>query len=225
MGTDTTGNYVANLIAGTGVTIIENSGESATPTISIGQEVGTSACVQFDTLVVTNLFATNQETTSQAELNIADSKIVLNAGTIGAPTVNGSIVIDRGSSASVDIRWNEIEDRWEATRDGSSYHIIDAGAKMTLSTTPPSSPDDGDFWFETDSAITFVYYDSYWVEIGSSGIGAVIGSSSPENPSNGQFWFKNTTSEVFVYYDGAWVLVSRSTSTDDVGIASIMGAF
>ena len=225
MGTDTTGNYVANLIAGTGVTIIENSGESATPTISIGQEVGTSACVQFDTLVVTNLFATNQETTSQAELNIADSKIVLNAGTIGAPTVNGSIVIDRGSSASVDIRWNEIEDRWEATRDGSSYHIIDAGAKMTLSTTPPSSPDAGDFWFETDSAITFVYYDSYWVEIGSSGIGAVIGSSSPENPSNGQFWFKNTTSEVFVYYDGAWVLVSRSTSTDDVGIASIMGAF
>lgn len=225
MGTDTTGNYVANLIAGTGVTIIENSGESATPTISIGQDVATSACVQFDTLLVTNLFATNQQSTNQAELNVSDSKIVLNAGTIGAPTVDGSIVIDRGSSASVDIRWNEIEDRWEATRDGSSYHIIDAGAKMTLSTTPPSSPDDGDFWFETDSAITFVYYDSYWVEIGSSGIGAVIGSSSPENPSNGQFWFKNTTSEVFVYYDGAWVLVSRSTSTDDVGIASIMGAF
>ena len=225
MGTDTTGNYVANLVAGTGVTIIDNAGESATPTISIGQNVGTSACVQFDTLVVTNLFATNQESTNQAELNVSDSKIVLNAGTVGAPTLDGSIVIDRGSSASVDIRWNEIEDRWEATRDGSSYHIIDAGAKMTLSTTPPSSPDNGDFWFETDSAITFVYYDSYWVEIGSSGIGAVIGSSSPENPSNGQFWFKNTTSEVYVYYDGTWVLVSRDTSTDDVNVASIMGAF
>ena len=225
MGTDTTGNYVANLVAGTGVTIIDNAGESATPTISIGQNIGTSACVQFDTLVVTNLFATNQESTNQAELNVSDSKIVLNAGTVGAPTLDGSIVIDRGSSASVDIRWNEIEDRWEATRDGSSYHIIDAGAKMTLSTTPPSSPDNGDFWFETDSAITFVYYDSYWVEIGSSGIGAVIGSSSPENPSNGQFWFKNTTSEVYVYYDGTWVLVSRDTSTDDVNVASIMGAF
>ena len=225
MGTDTTGNYVANLVAGTGVTIIDNAGESATPTISIGQNVGTSACVQFDTLVVTNLFATNQESTNQAELNVSDSKIVLNAGTVGAPTLDGSIVIDRGSSASVDIRWNEIDDRWEATRDGSSYHIIDAGAKMTLSTTPPSSPDNGDFWFETDSAITFVYYDSYWVEIGSSGIGAVIGSSSPENPSNGQFWFKNTTSEVYVYYDGTWVLVSRDTSTDDVNVASIMGAF
>jgi outer membrane lipoprotein SlyB len=225
MGTDTTGSYVANLVAGTGVTITDNAGESATPRIAIGQDVGTSACVQFETLVVTNLFATNQQSTNQAELNVSDSKIVLNAGTSGAPTLNGSIVIDRGSSSSVEIRWNEIQDRWEATRDGSNYKIIDAGAKMTLGTTPPGSPDEGDFWFETDSAITFVYYDGYWIEIGASGIGAVIGSSAPENPANGQFWFRNTTSEVFVYYDGEWVLVSRSTSTDDVGIASIMGAF
>jgi hypothetical protein len=225
LGTDTSGSYVENLVAGTGVTITNNSGEGATPTISIGQSVGTGACVQFDTLVVTNLFATNQESTNSAELNVSDSKIVLNAGTVGLPTIDGSIVIDRGSSASVCIRWNETQDRWEATRDGSTYKIIDAGAKMTLGTEPPASPDAGDFWFETDSAITFVYYDGYWIEIGASGIGAVIGSSSPENPSNGQFWFKNTTNEVFVYYNGEWVLVSRSTSTDDVGIASIMGAF
>jgi hypothetical protein len=225
MGTDTTGNYVANLVAGTGITITDNSGESATPTIAIGQAVGTSACVQFDTLVVNNLFATNQEVTNQASLNVSSGEIVLNAGTVGAPTLDGAIKIDRGSSASVEIRWNETLDRWESTRDGSIYKIIDQGAKMTLSTTPPESPDLGDFWFETDSAITFVYYDGYWIEIGASGIGAVIGSEQPENPANGQFWFRNTTSEVFVYYDGEWVLVSRSTSTDDVGVASIMGAF
>jgi hypothetical protein len=225
MGTDTTGNYVANLVAGTGITITDNAGESATPTIAIGQAVGTSACVQFDTLVVQNLFATNTEVTNQASLNVASGEIVLNAGTVGAPTLDGAIRIDRGSSASVEIRWNETLDRWESTRDGSIYKIIDQGAKMTLGTTPPASPDLGDFWFETDSAITFVYYDGYWIEIGASGIGAVIGSESPENPANGQFWFRNTTSEVFVYYDGEWVLVSRSTSTDDVGVASIMGAF
>jgi hypothetical protein len=225
MGTDTTGNYVANLVAGTGITITDNAGESATPIISIGQAVGTSACVQFDTLVVQNLFATNTEVTNQASLNVSSGEIVLNAGTVGAPTLDGAIKIDRGSSASVEIRWNETLDRWESTRDGSTYKIIDQGAKMTLGTTPPASPDLGDFWFETDSAITFVYYDGYWIEIGASGIGAVIGSESPENPANGQFWFKNTTSEVFVYYDGSWVLVSRSTSTDDVNVASIMGAF
>jgi hypothetical protein len=96
---------------------------------------------------------------------------------------------------------------------------------MYMSETPPASADAGDFWFETDTGITFVYYDDYWVQIGASGIGAVVSSTEPENPANGQFWFKNTTNEVYVYYGSAWVLVSRDTSTDDVNVASIMGAF
>ena len=225
MGTDTTGNYVANLVAGTGITITDNAGEGATPTISIPQDIGTSASVTFETLVVTNLFATNNQSTSQANLNVSAGEIVLNAGVVGPPTQDGAIVIDRGSSASVEIRWNETADRWEATNDGSNYHIIAAGAVMYMSETPPESADAGDFWFETDSGITFVYYDSYWVQIGASGIGAVVSSTEPENPANGQFWFKNTTNEVYVYYGSAWVLVSRDTSTDDVNVASIMGAF
>jgi hypothetical protein len=225
MGTDTTGNYVANLVAGTGVTITDNAGESATPTIAIGQAVGTSACVQFDTLVVTNLFATNTEVTNQASLNVASGEIVLNAGTVGAPTLDGAIKIDRGSSSSVEIRWNETQDRWEATNDGTNYHIIAAGAVMYMGTTPPESPDAGDFWFETDSAITFVYYDSYWVEIGSSGIGAVISSTAPSNPSAGQIWYRNTTGEVFVYYDGNWEPIGGGSGSGSNEIASIMGAY
>lgn len=35
LGTDTTGNYVASLVAGTGITITNNSGEGATPTIAV----------------------------------------------------------------------------------------------------------------------------------------------------------------------------------------------
>lgn len=35
LGTDTTGNYVSSLVAGTGITITNNSGESATPTIAV----------------------------------------------------------------------------------------------------------------------------------------------------------------------------------------------
>jgi len=40
LGTDTTGDYVASLVAGTGVTLANNSGETATPTVAIGQAVG-----------------------------------------------------------------------------------------------------------------------------------------------------------------------------------------
>lgn len=48
LGTDTTGDYVANLVAGTGVTLSNLSGEGATPTIAIGQDVSTSANVTFN---------------------------------------------------------------------------------------------------------------------------------------------------------------------------------
>jgi hypothetical protein len=226
LGTDTTGNYVANLTEGTGVTITNNSGEGATPTISIGQSVSTSSSVSFNTITVENLVVTGSQTsTSQANLNVADSIITLNSNVTGAPTLNAGIKIERGTSPDVDIRWNETLDRWEATADGSTYSQIAAGAKMTISDTPPASPASGDFWFESDSAITFVYYDSYWIEIGSSGIGAVTTATAPSNPANGQFWFKNTTNEMYVYYNGSWVLVNSSTNTSDVEIASIMGAY
>jgi hypothetical protein len=47
LGSRTSGNYVASLVQGTGVTITNNSGEGATPTIAIGQAVATNSEVQF----------------------------------------------------------------------------------------------------------------------------------------------------------------------------------
>ena len=47
LGLHTTGDYTKSLVAGTGVTISNNSGEGATPNISIGQAVGTSSTVTF----------------------------------------------------------------------------------------------------------------------------------------------------------------------------------
>ena len=52
LATQTTGDYVASLVQGTGVTITNNSGENATPTIAIGQVVSTSSNVQFNSLGV-----------------------------------------------------------------------------------------------------------------------------------------------------------------------------
>ena len=54
LGTDTTGSYVESLVAGTGITLANNSGESATPTVSIGQAVGTTDSVTFANVTVSN---------------------------------------------------------------------------------------------------------------------------------------------------------------------------
>jgi hypothetical protein len=53
LGTQTTGDYVASLVAGTGVTITNNTGETATPTVAIGQSVATSATPTFASLTTT----------------------------------------------------------------------------------------------------------------------------------------------------------------------------
>ena len=50
LGADTVGNYVESLVSGTGVTLSNNSGEGSSPTISIGQDVSSSANVIFNTV-------------------------------------------------------------------------------------------------------------------------------------------------------------------------------
>ena len=52
LATQTTGDYVASLVQGTGVTITNNSGENATPTIAIGQSVATNATPTFGNLTI-----------------------------------------------------------------------------------------------------------------------------------------------------------------------------
>jgi hypothetical protein len=86
LGTDTTGNYVASLVAGTGVTLSNNTGEGATPTIAIGQDVSTTANVTFNN----GLFDGNvtidgnlsvggtTTTTTAANLSVTDNMIYMN---------------------------------------------------------------------------------------------------------------------------------------------------
>lgn len=55
LGTDTTGNYVESLIAGTGVTITRPSGIGVVPQIAIGQNVAPSASPTFARMSLTDL--------------------------------------------------------------------------------------------------------------------------------------------------------------------------
>jgi hypothetical protein len=63
LGTKTTGDYVSSLVAGTGVTLSNNSGETATPTIAIGQAVATNSNVTFNDLTVAGNLTVSGTTT------------------------------------------------------------------------------------------------------------------------------------------------------------------
>lgn len=96
LGTKTTGNYVANLVAGTGVTLSNNSGEGATPTVAIGQAVSTTSEVTFS----------NLKTTSVIEpLSISATAAT---GTVAIDAANGTTYYTANATANwvVNLRWN-----------------------------------------------------------------------------------------------------------------------
>jgi hypothetical protein len=214
LGTKTTGDYVASLVAGTGVTLTNNSGETATPTVAIGQSVATSASVTFakvdttgDLTVGGNLTVNGTTTTLNTEtLSIEDNIVVLNSNVSASPSLNAGIEIERGTSTNVSLRWNEADDKWQFTNDGSTYVDFGAGG-ATISETAPASPTAGQVWFESDTAQTFVYYDSQWIEIGASGMAAVVSDTAPSSPITGQIWFNSLNGGTYVYYSSAWTEV------------------
>jgi len=68
-------------------------------------------------------------------------------------------------------------------RSGSTWRQVSGGgsSSITTSDTAPSSPSDGDLWYETDTGRTLVYYadgsSSQWVEIGVASASGVSGAA------------------------------------------------
>lgn len=194
LGTDTTGNYVGSVSAGTGVAVSNTGAEGGAFTVGLANTAVTAATygaantvgtftvdaqgrltnaanttiaitssqvTDFSTSAVTSLTGTadqvsvsaangavtislpsnvtipnnlvvtgdltvsgNTTTLNTANLNVEDNFVVLNSGATGSPSLNGGIEIERGDSTNVLLRWNESNDKWEITFDGSTYHQI-----------------------------------------------------------------------------------------------------
>lgn len=99
LGTDTTGNYVAGLSAGTGVNITNGSGEATIPIISIGQPVAATDTVTFAGAtigaIVVGTTDDNKITTTSGNLTLgsADSNVYVENNLLvqGNLTVNGTV--------------------------------------------------------------------------------------------------------------------------------------
>lgn len=85
-------------------------------TITNDLGVGGDLTVTGDLTVNGTVTSVNTET-----VNIADNMVLLNSNVTGSPTENAGIEIERGTSANVQLRWNETTDKWQITEDGSTY--------------------------------------------------------------------------------------------------------
>jgi len=151
LATQTTGDYVASLVAGTGVTLSNNSGENATPTVAIGQAVETTSEVNFATVSTTGDASVGGDLTVTGDLTVNGTTTTVNSTTITVDDKNielgstsspsdasadGGGITLKGTSDKT-FNWIDATDSWTSSEhldlaSGKSYYI---GTTSVLSST------------------------------------------------------------------------------------------
>lgn len=146
LGTDTIGDYVADVTAGTGISVtgtgegasvvVTNTGvTSLTGTaneVTVSASAGavtlglpTDVTIAGDLIVSGDLTISGSATYVNTEIiELDDNTIVLNANATTA-SENAGIEVERGTvETNVSLLWNESSDTWTLTNDGTNYHTI-----------------------------------------------------------------------------------------------------
>jgi hypothetical protein len=82
---------------------------TATGNVSIGGNLDVTGNINSETVV---------------DLFVEDRNITLQYGTVGSPSANSQVFVDRGSSANTYIKWDEGSDSWKFSNDGSTEYKI-----------------------------------------------------------------------------------------------------
>lgn len=131
----------------------------------------------------------NSTAVSKTDLEVTDNLITLNKGESGAGVTltYAGIEVDRGSEATVAIRYNETVDKWQVTNDGSSYanvHTVSADENPTL-----GSNLDVDTFSILSESTDYVKFDSNLAVRYTSVAPSAVADHSviyAQTPSNGQ---------------------------------------
>ena len=122
------------------------------------------------------------------------------------------------AAANQVLSWNGTDYVWVAQASGGG-----GGASVSVSDTAPSSPSEGDLWFNSLNTKMYVYFDdgtsSQWIQSNPSGASTPItaSDSAPSNPVENSMWFDSTDGTLyFRYNDGTseqWVNLIGATSS------------
>lgn len=106
LGTDTSGNYVSNVSGGTGVSVTGTAGEGWTPSVSIGQAVGTTSNVTFNNITANGSVSLNGSTT----IGNSTGDQVKFTNLLQTSTITNSYSAIRLYNASATIPWRAFVD-------------------------------------------------------------------------------------------------------------------
>ena len=104
---------------------------------------------------------------------------------------------------------------YDATRGVWNVNVSQVAARFIVSSTKPSSPQNGDAWFDTTEGITYVYYidsdSGQWVETGNPvlGFNTVVNLSDTTitSPTDGQALTYDSST-------GKWINETPATTLD-----------
>ena len=121
----------------TNITNAQNTGDAAFTTANNAlPKVG--GTITGDLVVTGNLTTSGTRTyANTTNVQLGDNIITLNAEIPSglAPTENAGFEVNRGSAANVSLVWNEANDNWTATNDGSYFYVLaDAAVDATQNT-------------------------------------------------------------------------------------------
>lgn len=121
LGTHTTGDYVAS-ISGTANEIeVSGSGEGAAVTVGLPNDVSITGSLT----VGGSLTISGSATYVNTEIvTINDNIVLLNSNETNTPSQNAGVEVERGTSANVSFLWNETNDQWTLTNDGTNYQAV-----------------------------------------------------------------------------------------------------
>ena len=103
----------------------------------------------------------------------------------------------------------------------SSTNTVDVsieGGAVDISDAPPSNPNTGDLWWESDTGELKIYYDDgdteQWVDANGGDSIVQVGTSAPANSQAGDLWWNSETGDLFIYYVDAntsqWVAANSA---------------
>ena len=164
LGTDTTGNYMLNVSAGTGVSVSHTQSEGSTATVSIGQAVGTSDNVTFNSVTVNGTLTSDDITSTNisvagnatitGDLTVSGTTTTINSTTIAiadlnlelarnattAAAANGAGITVTGPVTPATLTYTSADDRWNLNKNlnvSTVYGALSGNASTatTLQTT------------------------------------------------------------------------------------------
>lgn len=136
LGTHTTGNYVAS-VSGTANEIeVSGSGEGAAVTIGLPNDVSITGSLT----VGGDLTISGSATYVNTEIvTINDNIVLLNNNEAGTPSQDAGIEVERGTSTNVSLLWNETNDQWTLTNDGTNYQSVARKVAANVGNTSSTS--------------------------------------------------------------------------------------